>query len=124
VTDSQRTVLAFIEAFDANDVDRIMEFFRPDAVYHNVPIQPVQGLDAIRAVIQGFLGLASEVEWVVRNVAESPDGTVLTERLDRFLIREKWVELPVMGAFEVKDGKIVEWRDYFDMQQFQSQLPA
>jgi limonene-1,2-epoxide hydrolase len=27
-----------------------------------------------------------------------------------------------MGAFEVVSGKIVAWRDYFDMNQFQSQL--
>ena len=25
------------------------------------------------------------------------------------------IELPVMGTFEVKDGKIVAWRDYFDL---------
>ncbi len=28
----------------------------------------------------------------------------------------KKVELPVAGVFEVKDGKITAWRDYFDMQ--------
>ncbi|HWM52333.1 MAG TPA: limonene-1,2-epoxide hydrolase family protein, partial [Thermoplasmata archaeon] len=27
-------------------------------------------------------------------------------------------ELPVMGTFEVSDGKIRAWRDYFDMNQF------
>ena len=30
--------------------------------------------------------------------------------------------LPVMGAFEVSDGKINAWRDYFDMNQFTSQM--
>ena len=23
--------------------------------------------------------------------------------------------VPVMGTFEVRDGRIVQWRDYFDM---------
>ena len=27
-----------------------------------------------------------------------------------------------MGAFEVNDGKITAWRDYFDMNQFTSQM--
>ncbi|MFP5469010.1 MAG: limonene-1,2-epoxide hydrolase family protein [Alphaproteobacteria bacterium] len=34
----------------------------------------------------------------------------------------QWLELPVMGVFEIKDGKITKWRDYFDLGQFQSQL--
>jgi limonene-1,2-epoxide hydrolase len=28
--------------------------------------------------------------------------------------------LPVMGTFEVAGSKITAWRDYFDMQQFQT----
>jgi limonene-1,2-epoxide hydrolase len=32
------------------------------------------------------------------------------------------VALPVSGTFEVRDGRIVAWRDYFDMNQFLSQM--
>ena len=96
----------------------------PDAVYHNVPVAPVRGTAAIRAVLQGFLGLASEVDWVVHHLAETPGGVVLTERTDRFRVQGRWIELPVMGAFEVRDGRIAAWRDYFDMKQFQDQLAA
>ena len=34
----------------------------------------------------------------------------------------KHVELPVMGVFVVKDGKISLWRDYFDLASYTSQL--
>jgi limonene-1,2-epoxide hydrolase len=122
VSRNEETVREFIAAFNANDLARIMAFFAEDAVYHNIPVQPVQGTAAIRAVLQGFLGMASEVDWIVRHLGETPDGVVLTERTDRFLVRGKWIELPVMGAFALRDGKIVEWRDYFDMKQFQDQL--
>ncbi len=27
-----------------------------------------------------------------------------------------------MGAFELRDGKICAWRDYFDLAQFQRQM--
>jgi hypothetical protein len=27
------------------------------------------------------------------------------------------VEIPVMGTFEIRDGKIAVWRDYFDLNQ-------
>ena len=112
----------FLAAVDANDVDRVLGFFAADAVYHNIPVQPVSGTAAIRAVLVGFMGMASEIDWVVRHLAETQDGVVLTERVDRFLVRDRWIELPVMGAFEVHDGRITAWRDYFDMKQFQEQL--
>ena len=49
---------------------------------------------------------------------------MLTERLDRFEIGGKWIELPVMGSFDLRDGKIENWRDYFDMKQFTDQMPT
>ncbi len=124
MSDNQAIVRDFIDACNANDVERVMTFFTDDCVYHNVPIDPVTGPDAIRGVLTGFMGMASEIDWVVHNIAESSGGTVLTERTDRFLIGEKWLELPVMGTFDLRDGKICGWRDYFDMQQFQRQLPG
>ena len=42
-------------------------------------------------------------------------NTVLTERVDVFHLPKGTIDLPVMGTFEVRDGKIAAWRDYFDM---------
>jgi limonene-1,2-epoxide hydrolase len=116
-------VMDFIGAWKAKDLNQVMGFFAADAVYHNIPLEPAEGIVPIRAVIESFIGMASQVEFVVRNVAETEDGTVLTERVDRFRIQEKWIELPVMGAFEITNGKISAWRDYFDLAQFQGQMP-
>lgn len=124
MSDNQATVRDFIAAFNANDLERIMGFFTEDCVYHNIPLEPAEGIEAIRGVLTGFSGISSEVDWVLHHIAESPEGAVLTERTDRFLIGEKWVEIPVMGTFDLRDGKICGWRDYFDMSQFQSQLPG
>jgi limonene-1,2-epoxide hydrolase len=41
---------------------------------------------------------------------------VVTERTDRFRFKDRWVDLPVAGVFELRDGKIALWRDYFDLQ--------
>ena len=116
-------VTDFIKAWNANDIPRVMSFFTPDAVYHNMPIDPVQGTEAIHGLIQSFAGMASEINWTVNQIAETSDGVVMTERTDRFLIGGKWVSLPVMGSFELRDGKISAWRDYFDLNQFNEQLP-
>ena len=57
------------------------------------------------------------------NISES-GSTVLTERVDVFAFPGGHeIALPVMGAFDIERGKITGWRDYFDMNQFMSQLP-
>jgi limonene-1,2-epoxide hydrolase len=40
---------------------------------------------------------------------------VVAERIDRTRAGEKTVDLPCVGVFEMADGKIKAWRDYFDM---------
>jgi limonene-1,2-epoxide hydrolase len=124
MSENLRVVREFIAAWNANDLERVMAFFAPDCVYHNMPVAPVQGSAAIRGVIQGFAGSATAIDWRLHRAAESDDGTVLTERTDRFEIGGKWIELPVMGAFSVRAGRITAWRDYFDLQQFVRQLPS
>lgn len=123
MSENVRTVRDFIAAWNANDIDRVMAFFTDDCVYHNMPLPAVRGTVAIRAVIEGFAGSASAIDWVLQRIAETDDGAVLTERTDRFEIGGKWIELPVMGSFELRQGRISAWNDYFDLAQFQKQLP-
>ena len=119
---ASNVVRDLVDAFNASDMPRIMSYFTDESVYHNIPVAPVTGQNAIRDVIQRFMGMSSKVDWIVLHLVEGADGVVLTERVDRFMINGKWVALPVMGTFEVVNGKIRAWRDYFDMNQFQAQL--
>ena len=109
----------FIAAWSKKDVDLIMSFFTPDAIYINVPIDPPNvGHEMIRKTIEGFVGMAEAVEFRVHHQGESSKGIVLNERTDRFKIGGRWVEAGVMGVFEFDGDKIKAWRDYFDMAQF------
>ena len=120
--DPEKIVRQFCETVTALDVEKLLGFFSDDAVYHNIPIDPVQGREAISAVLGQFLGPATKAEFEILAIA-SNGGTVMTERIDRFEIGGKSIELPVMGAFEVTpEGGIRAWRDYFDMAQFTSQM--
>ena len=115
-------VREFCALWEKGDLDAIVDSFTDDAVYHNIPIAPVTGKDAIRATIAGFTGGVDTIEFRVLNI--SADGNVvMTERIDAFIMPTVTIELPVMGTFEVKGDKIAAWRDYFDMNQFMSQLP-
>ena len=109
-----QTIRNLVAAFNTKDVDAIMEFFTEDAVYHNMPMGPVQGTEGVRGLITGFIGPAETLNWEILNIAQT-GNTVLAERIDRFVINGKDVVLPCLGAFDMRDGKIAEWRDYFDM---------
>ena len=114
-SENLETVRRFCDAFSRRDPDEILDFFSDDAVYHNMPMPPVQGKAGIKTVLDMFLKPSTSVEFIVLKIAEGEDGAVLTERLDKFALGGKNIELPVMGAFELTDGKIAAWRDYFDM---------
>ncbi len=106
-------------------------FFTDDAVYHNIPFAPVIGREAIGKNIGSFIrpGKAAargvvpveSIDFRIINIAAN-GPVVMTERVDVFKLPNKSFELPVMGTFEVRDGKIKAWRDYFDVNQFTSRV--
>ena len=104
-------------------MDELCAFFTPDAVYHNIPMAPAEGIDAIRGSLEMFVPISPYVEFELVNLA-SNGAVVFTERIDRMELGGKAVELPVTGVFEVEGGRIKAWRDYFDMQMlFDPQRP-
>jgi limonene-1,2-epoxide hydrolase len=92
-------------------------------VYHKIPLEPVVGPDAIRATLASFTTGVEAIELRIASIA-ADGGTVLTARVDVFRLPGKEISPPIMGTFEVIDGKIPAWRDYFDMNRFMSQLSA
>lgn len=107
-------VSSFCDAWANRNVDEILDYFAEDAVYHNMPIAPMQGKQAIKNILQQIVGPCSWIEWETLNMAEA-GSLVFTERVDRFEMNGKRIELPVAGVFEIEGGKIKAWRDYFDM---------
>jgi limonene-1,2-epoxide hydrolase len=112
--DNIALVQRFCDAFSRRDPDEILAFFTEDAVYHNIPMPAMTGKPAIRTVLDAFLKPSMSAEFAMLHIAGNGD-VVHTERVDRFDIAGKKIELPVAGVFEIKDGKIAAWRDYFDM---------
>ena len=114
--DAERVVRGFCEAFDGREVGSLRRYFTDDVVYHNIPLDPAVGIEATMAFIEGFFGMCESMTIETTHLAVTGD-VVLTERVDTFTIGGVTAPLPVMGAFEVRDGKISAWRDYFDMAQ-------
>jgi limonene-1,2-epoxide hydrolase len=118
---AEDVVRDFCDAWSNRNVDELLNFFADDAVYHNMPIDPVQGKDGIRNMLNLFVPGAETITFEIVHIASS--GTVVhTERVDSFDMGDKRVVLPVAGVFELRDGKIAAWRDYFDMAAWTSQM--
>lgn len=109
----RKFVAAFVAAWPDRDAARVASFFSDDAVYHNIPMEPVRGRQAIEATLADFMTMGGQVRVDIGHiVAEGP--IVMVERVDHFVGDQQTIVLPVVGVFEVHDGKITAWRDYFD----------
>jgi limonene-1,2-epoxide hydrolase len=114
--EAEQIVRAFCAAFDEHDAEALRPFLADDVVYHNMPMEPVVGVDAAVDFVNGFFAMCDSMVIETTHLAVAGD-VVLTERVDTFTVGESVAPLPVMGTFEVHNGRITAWRDYFDMAQ-------
>ncbi|WP_061555761.1 limonene-1,2-epoxide hydrolase family protein [Mycobacterium simiae] len=118
---SERVVRDFLGSWQDRSLDSICSGFAPDAVYHNVPVEPIEGIAGIRAVFQAFLDVFADAKLDILSLAAEP-GLVLVERIDYFTMNDgRKVVLPVTGVFELNNGKITRFSDYFDLADFETQ---
>ncbi len=114
-------VEAFIAAWNRMDFDGVMGWLAADIRYHNIPMQPLVGWDAVRDYLAAAWRFDA-VDWQTLALAETADGRVLTERIDSFVIQGQRIDLPLMGIFEISADRITAWRDYFDLAMYRQQL--
>jgi limonene-1,2-epoxide hydrolase len=114
VSSNAKLIEEFCAAWSRLDPAELAGYFTEDGVYHNMPAGPVKGRREIEQFIRGFTASWTETDWEILTLAET-GNVVVAERLDRTRAGDKSVELPCTGVFEIREGKIACWRDYFDM---------
>jgi len=112
MADGDALIRRFIAAWERRDSDFVIEHFAEDALYHAMPLPPIEGKAAL-------------TEWV-RSFADKPPGrlvvhhqaaagnVVINERTDYITLNGTPVTLPICAVFELEDGRIKAWREYFD----------
>ena len=115
------TVTALLQANESRDVDAILALLTDDALYENVPMSVLTGHEEIGGMLGPFLQGVTTVVWEVLHQVEQ-GNVVMNERVDRFTMADgKKITIRVCGMFEVRDGKVAVWRDYFDLAEFTKQ---
>jgi limonene-1,2-epoxide hydrolase len=121
---SIEVVRRFLEHMERLNYDAATKLVSATCEYTNPPpLGTVHGPAGIRGILEPFFAPTLENEFkILRESATGP--IVFVERLDRHRLSDKWVELPVTGVFEVHDGLITVWREYFDATTIISQWPT
>ncbi|HPU15848.1 MAG TPA: limonene-1,2-epoxide hydrolase family protein [Polymorphobacter sp.] len=114
MSDNETIVRNFVAAWSRLDAEELLGYFTDDIVYHNMPMAPLSGMAMVRVGITTFLKDWTATRWELLNIMAA-GNVVMTERVDHIEAHGKAFGLPVCGIFELRDGKIAVWRDYFDM---------
>lgn len=107
----------FLRALEDLDVDRAAALLDPDVRYQNVSLPAAHGADVVVKQLRMLPKFATGFEARLHSIAGS-GSTVLTERTDVLVRGSFAAEFWVCGVFEVRDGRITSWRDYFDWANF------
>jgi limonene-1,2-epoxide hydrolase len=111
--DNALIVENFLNALQEQDFDTVEALVAADLVYQNVGFPTIRGGARVVKMMRGMEGrMGFEVKFH-RNVAEG--NSVLNERTDAMVFGPLRVQFWVCGVFEVHDGRITLWRDYFDL---------
>lgn len=107
-----RTVESFLHALQHEDLDAAEAALAEGLVYQNVGLPTIHGRNTTMRLFRGMQGRAG---FEVRTHRIAADGdVVLTERTDALVLGPLRLQFWVCGVFEVHDGRITLWRDYFD----------
>mgnify|MGYP001105679347 CR=1 FL=1 len=114
--DNSRTVETALYALQDPDLDTVDSAFADEIAWQNVGFPTRRGRERIVNLLRRGQG---RVGFEVKFHRIAADGnTVLTERTDALAIGPVRLQFWVCGVFEVHNGRITLWRDYFDQFDF------
>ena len=109
---NEKVVNDFCATFDTLDQEKLLSFFADDIVFRMTDTAPfIEGIEALREGFAAFMAPAKSAHFeMIRS--QVMGNIVINERIDHFDMGETKNAFHMTGVFLVKNGKIVEWRDY------------
>ncbi|MHC9293501.1 limonene-1,2-epoxide hydrolase family protein [Mycobacterium sp. LTG2003] len=110
------TVETFLNALQDQDIDTAEGTLAQNLVYQNVGFPTIYGRARVAKLFRSMQGRAGFEVKIHRIAADG--ASVLTERTDALVFGPVRLQFWVCGVFEVHEGRITLWRDYFDVFDF------
>lgn len=111
--DNAHTVEVLLSSLQDQDFDTAAAVLDDNLVYQNVGLPTIRGRARAMKLLRGMEGRA-RFEVKTHRIAVN-GSSVLTERTDVLVFGPVRLQFWVCGVFEVSDGRITLWRDYFDV---------
>jgi limonene-1,2-epoxide hydrolase len=112
--DNAHTVEVFLAALQEQDLTTADAQLDDNLVYENVGFPTIRGraraIKVFRKLQRPSFGFEAKIHRIAVN-----GPVVLTERTDVLAVGPVRLQFWVCGVFEVHNGRITLWRDYFDM---------
>ena len=108
-----KVVMEMIHKWHTLDIDGALDMFTEDGAFHSMMSEPVKGQAALKEFLTKLFSAMSELTLEVRSEAVT-GNTVILERFDSWTFNGRPGSIPVVGVFDVEDGKVKEWREYYD----------
>ena len=106
-------VMEMLEKWHTLDIDGALAMFTEDGAFHSMMSDPIKGQAALKEFLTKLFTAMSELTLEVRSEAVT-GNTVILERFDSWSFNGRPGSIPVVGVFDVEDGNVKEWREYYD----------
>jgi limonene-1,2-epoxide hydrolase len=117
---NDQIIRQFSAAVTRMDADELIEYFTPDAVYLLMPMPPpLRGREEIYKSLAGMPARFRGVR--IETISQITSGDlVVSEFIAHLRLDNQTMELPMADFFELENGKIKAWREYFDVASFKT----
>lgn len=112
-------VKEIILAWRKQDLESMLKHIDEDIAWHtHVGSPPVLGKQAMREFATKLGGAMKDIRWRIFEIAQNGNKVHL-EGVDDFVTAEgRRVVIPYAGVWALHEGRVREWRDYFDRATF------
>lgn len=111
-------VTKFFDHLAEGNVDAAVDMMDVDVSYINVSTPAIRGRERVRRVLKAATRAKTAAFEVYIHAISEEGGVVLTERTDVLIWGPMRAQIWVCGRFDIRDGTIVLWKDYFDWVNF------
>lgn len=114
-TDAEKVavVQAILDAWSAEDWDRVEALFAPHGVLQSVMTEAIVGREAFAERVRLLSVGLERIKLHIKAIGVI-DGRVFVERVDDFDTNGHHGEVPVVGVLSVENGMVTEWLEYYD----------